>query len=351
MSQDPKLAHNLGKSLRRSARSFVRGLAIIVLSFFAGAALRAFTNPLPIASIRANEQPPSAAGSGYGGEQPQTITEWLGRPAEPNRRINVLIIGVDFPSTDPRHQGPVSRSDTLILVSFDPQRNRIAALSIPRDTRAQIPRVGEAKINEAYPFGGPRLTIETVENLLDVPVHYYVSLRLESFIRLIDAIGGVELDVDRDIRSADPWTGAYITLTRGRHRLDGKLAMHYVRFRHDPLADIGRVQRQQRMLRALFHKVRASPTIPVAEELLRMFFGTTETNLPVAEVLALGAFAMHVDESNLQVFTLPGRFAPIYWEPDGPKIQDLLIKYFSSVHQGSRSSELRPTASPNSHRS
>src|SRR5436189_19152 len=119
-------------------------------------------------------------------------------------RANILLIGVDI-TINERHQVlPVSRSDTLMLVSFDPQRARVNVLSIPRDTFTVIPRLGPDRINAAYAAGGPRLTIRTVEDLLGVPVHYYVKLGPASFGQIIDAIGGIEVDGGAALVTAAP---------------------------------------------------------------------------------------------------------------------------------------------------
>ena len=102
-----------------------------------------------------------------------------------------MIMGVDRRSDD------VGRSDTLMVATVDPAKQTASLLSIPRDTRVKIEGNGYDKINAAYAYGGHELTRKTVENLLDVPMDYYILLDIKAFERIIDAIGGVDIDVEK----------------------------------------------------------------------------------------------------------------------------------------------------------
>ncbi|MEG1346199.1 MAG: LCP family protein, partial [Acidaminococcaceae bacterium] len=167
-----------------------------------------------------------------------------------NRRINVLILGIDDGDSED-FEGP-KRTDAMLVASFDPDHNEVALVSIPRDTRVQIPgRVGLDKINHAHAYGGVLLAKQTVANLLKIPIHYYVLLNWQGFIDVINIIGGVDMYVEDNMNYEDPYADLKIHITKGYQHLDGKLAGEYVRFRSDELGDIGRVQRQQRFLKAL----------------------------------------------------------------------------------------------------
>jgi len=181
-------------------------------------------------------------------------------PLRLTHRVNILVIGTDVTFGNRRQILPIARADSLLLASFDPATDKINALSIPRDTRAAIPGVGVTKINAAYAFGGPGLTIRTVEDLLGVKVDFYIKLGPKSFAKLVDAIGGVEIDVEKDMKYTDNWASLRINLKKGRQVLNGTQAEGYIRFRHDALGDIGRVERQQKILMALFHKLK-NPTM------------------------------------------------------------------------------------------
>lgn len=299
------------------ARWIVVGVPIVLLGFFTGSALYVFTHADVFTGNEIVDRPATV--------DPFSI------PLRLTHRVNVLLIGVDVTLSNRRQVVNVSRADTLMLVSFDPQRNRVSGLSIPRDTRAAIPGVGVTKINAAYAFGGPGLTIRTVQDLLGVPVHFYVKLGPESFSRFIDAIGGIELDVEKDMKYTDRWAGLFIDLKKGRQHLSGTQAMGYVRFRHDALGDIARVERQQKMLLALFDKLKSTSTMVHAPQLLRTVVENTQTNMTARELISLGVFASRLDRTDFLFSTLPGAISGAYWEPDSVKARLALTQMFYGV--------------------
>jgi len=258
-------------------------------------------------------------------------TEAFGWPIRLNDRVNVLLMGVDVTLDNRRRVTNVARADTLALISFDPERGQIGVLSIPRDTRALIPGYGEAKVNAAYAYGGPRLTIRTVEQLLGIKAHFYIKLGPESFAKIIDAIGGVEVDVEKDMKYTDSWAGFSIDLKKGRQRLNGEQATGYIRYRHDALGDIGRVERQHKLLTSLVRQLRQTSTVTAAPKLLRVIAENTQTSLTPAEMMTLGFFALRTQGEPLRMHTLPGTFAPLYWEPDVPKVRALVADLFFGV--------------------
>ena len=299
------------------ARWVVAGVPIVILGFFTGSALYVFTHADVFTGNEVVDRPATA--------DPFSL------PLRLTHRVNVLLIGVDVTLNNRRQVVNVSRADTLMLVSFDPQRNRVSELSIPRDTRAVVPGVGVTKINAAYAFGGPELTIRTVQDLLGVPVHFYVKLGPESFSRFIDAIGGIDIDVEKDMKYTDRWAGLYIDLKKGPQHLNGRQAMGYARFRHDALGDIARVDRQQKVLLALFHKLKSPATMVHAPQLLRAFVENTQTNMTVRELISLGVFASRLENADLLFTTLPGTLAGPYWEPDLTRTRLVLTQMFYGV--------------------
>ncbi|MER0245488.1 LCP family protein [Streptomyces sp. HSW2009] len=157
---------------------------------------------------------------------------------------------------------PCHCTDTLMLVHLSAKRDRASIISLPRDSYAEIPayrdpktgalrRTHPQKINAAYAEGGPSLTVRTVEHMTGVHVDHYLEVDFTSFMRTVDAVGGVEVCTARPLK--DRYTG--LDLSAGRHRLGGGEALQYVRSRHvDGAADLGRIQRQQRFLAALIDK-------------------------------------------------------------------------------------------------
>lgn len=246
-------------------------------------------------------------------------------------RLNVLIIGVDVTLDNKRRVVNVARADTLALVTFDPERERIAVVSIPRDTRALIPGHGETKINASHAYGGPALTVRTVEQLVGVKIDAYVKLGPESFAKFIDAIGGIDVDIEKDMKYTDSWAGFRINLKKGLQHLNGEQATGYIRFRHDEMGDIGRVERQRKVLVALLKKLKDPSTVLASPQLLQAFVQHTQTNLTSYELMALGIFALRTRDHPMEMQTLPGTFAPSYWEPDSPKVRALVADVFYGV--------------------
>lgn len=283
----------------------------ILVSFLSGMAVYVLTHP-----------PGSETGRPVSAQAPMQSTH-----AQSERRwvrgANILIIGTDFPMLDPRFETPVSRADTLVLVNVNPKRGSIVAVSIPRDTRAQIPHVGVRKINDAYAYGGVYLTLDAVESLLDVPVRYYVQLEQQALVRFVDALGGIEILNARDLFSRDPWTGRPVRIGRGRQRLNGEMVLHYVRYRRDGLGDIGRVGRQQQILRVLFQKLKSPAAMARAPHLVLVFRDAVQTNLKAADLIALMHHVVWT-KPGLQLQTLPGAFGQAYWEPDWYQIEHLM---------------------------
>lgn len=165
-------------------------------------------------------------------------------------RINILLLGVDEGDSEAAADEP-KRTDAMVLLSVDPQKEMVATLSLPRDTKVVLPGHRDPeKLNAAYAFGGVVNAKHTVSRLLGVNVHYYAKADWQGFIKLVDMIGGVDIYVDRDMYYEDPYANLVIDIKKGSQHMDGETAGKYVRFRADELGDIGRVQRQQKFLRA-----------------------------------------------------------------------------------------------------
>ena len=160
----------------------------------------------------------------------------------------VLLMGVD------RRNGDSGRSDTLILAAINEEQGRVSLLSIPRDTRIKVGDYGYDKINHAYAYGGHEMALSAVSGLLGVQVRHYIIIDTSAFERIVDAVGGVDINVEKRMYYEDPWDdngGLIIDLIPGEQHMDGAHAIQYVRYR-DGEGDIGRIGRQQRFMRAFF---------------------------------------------------------------------------------------------------
>ena len=238
-------------------------------------------------------------------------------------RINILVLGVEERAED------VGRSDTSFVVTLDTEAKKITVLSIPRDSRVKIAGPGWDKFNHAFAFGGLPLSKSTAENLLGVSIHYTVTIDFKGFMRMIDALGGITIDVEKRMRYSDPYDddgGLVIDLYPGVQRLSGKEAIKYVRYR-DEEGDIGRVARQQKFLKALLKELASPQTVVRLPELAKEFYGAVKTDMPLSKILKLLPAVQEAASSGLATATVPG--APLwikevsYWQPN---ITELRLK-------------------------
>lgn len=269
--------------------------------------------------------------------------------SELTRPVNVLLLGMSVLPPDVKNPPPESThlryqpeinsfdglSDVMLLLRFDPQKKKLAILSIPRDTRAEVNGHGIEKINAANVDGGPALTATAVSNLLNgVGIDRYVRINVLGLAKLIDALGGVTVYVPKDMKYQDDSQHLYINLKAGKQHLNGDQAMQLLRYRHDELGDIGRIQRQQVVLRALMDQSLNPATLTQLPKILNVIKDHIDTNLTVEELVALVGFGGRTNRSNMQMLMIPGRFSErneyntSYWLPDKERIASLTSKHF-----------------------
>lgn len=254
--------------------------------------------------------------------EPETIRERIEHDEETGR-INLLLVGLDeVPGED------FNRSDSIAFVSIDIDDKVVRMLSLPRDTRVQIPDRGWQKLNHAYAYGGVDLLKTTLVNYLGVPILYHVIVNLDSFPELVDLIGGVTINVPKRLRYTDKAGGVHIDIPAGEQHMDGKTALGYVRFRHDALGDIGRVERQQVFMMAVFRKMKDPSMITKVPELIRQSLRLVKTNLTLSQAVQLASYLKDLDPSRTVFRTLPGKSAYIsgisYWLGELSSISEIL---------------------------
>ena len=202
------------------------------------------------------------------------------------------------------------RSDTMLLTFLNPTHNTISVLHIPRDTQAYVGKFGVQKINSANALGGPDLARSTVAGLLNVPVDHYVVMNIDALVQLVNEMGGVTVDVPKRMSYMD-WTAKLkIDLEPGVHTLTGNQAMGFVRFRHDALGDIGRVQRQQIFLNAVARQMLNPKTWPHIPNLMNIAMKNIQTDLTQAQMFEMLNFSRSVPKKNIKFVMLPGQFSP-----------------------------------------
>ncbi len=237
---------------------------------------------------------------GYNQEAPKPVTvRELVTPAfEGMPRMRILVLGVDQES---------GNTDTIIVATVDFEKKAVYALSIPRDTRAEIPGHRTFKVNAAYAWGGLETAKQTLQNLLGISLDRVILVRLEGFKRIVDLLGGVEIDVEKDMHYVDRKQRLYIHLKKGYRLLDGEKAAQYVRFRHDPQGDLGRIQRQQKFLKALAAKMFQWQEIDKLPEVTRQIMEQIETDMTTREVLHLARFGKDLPPERIWMGVLPGQ--------------------------------------------
>jgi LCP family protein required for cell wall assembly len=183
--------------------------------------------------------------------------------------FSVLMLGVD------ERQGDKGRSDTIIVLTVNPNNNSVKMLSIPRDTRTEIVGKGtEDKINHAYAFGGVPMSMSTVEKFLDIPIDYYIEINMEGFKDIVDAVGGVTVRNDLD------FTQDNVHFPIGEVKLDGTKALSYSRMRYeDPRGDFGRNSRQRAIIQGVIKEGTSVSTLANFSDIFKALGSNIRTNL------------------------------------------------------------------------
>lgn len=201
------------------------------------------------------------------------------------------------------------RSDTMMLVFLNPPQNKVSVLHIPRDTEAMVGKYGVQKINSANALGGAELARSAVTNLLGIGVDHYVVMNLQGLVQLVNELGGVTVEVPKKMSYMD-WTAKLkIDLDPGWHTLTGNQAMGFVRFRHDDLGDIGRVQRQQVFLQAAERKMLDPRSWVHVPACIDIAMKNMQTDMTQADVFQSLNFLHGVPKSNIKFVMLPGQFS------------------------------------------
>ncbi|HNX28820.1 MAG TPA: LCP family protein [Syntrophomonadaceae bacterium] len=245
-------------------------------------------------------------------------------------RTNILVMGVDA-----RPGEENSRSDTMMLVSIDPKLNKVAVVSIPRDTKAKIKGSSTEKIAVANYYGGPKLAVSTVEELLEVEIDNYITVDFNGFKDIIDTLGGVKVTVPQ--RMYKP--SEDIDLKAGTQKLDGSQALALVRYRDYAMGDIQRTAQQQEFIKALAAEVLKPATITKLPKLVKQLNQYVETDMGITAMLRMASWAPGFNSDSVVTQTLPGYFydehdeygnlTQSYWIADNSKINNLIDNLFA----------------------
>jgi LCP family protein required for cell wall assembly len=252
-----------------------------------------------------------------------------------NDVINILLLGSDQASTE-----NAGRTDTIVIVSVNPDYPSVSLLSIPRDFYAWIPSHGFNKINTAYsqgvrndyPGGGPGLIKATIEYNLGIRIHYYVRVGFDGFVKIVDALGGVDVAVECPLSDTFPDPGSPTGQTDvdwlpGIHHLDGKHALWYARSRWST-SDFDRNRRQQQVLRGMYRQIMNLDIISKIPQLWGTLNETVSTDLGLDELLYLGAVGSRLDMINLKSRFVGRNVLQSWTAPNGAYV---LVPYYEAL--------------------
>jgi LCP family protein required for cell wall assembly len=295
------------------------------------------SNPIPSNPENGGSSAPNAPAAAV---QPQM--QW---PFTQQQRVNFLLMGVDL---RPGETGP-TRTDTMIIVSVDPATRSVGMLSIPRDLWVPIPGYGEDRINTAYftgdarkyPGGGPALAEKTIQYNFGVPINYYIAINFVGFRKLVDALGGLTIDVPRDINDSaypdDTYGVRQLFIAKGMHHFNGDEALAYARTRHES-SDFGRMRRQQQVLKAIKDQALSLDVFTKIPALWAAKEDAIRTDLSLDKIVALVQLAKDIktdnintgviDESMALGITTPGG-AMVLW-PEREKIRKVIEQVFAT---------------------
>ncbi len=317
--------------------------------------------PLPFAERVAQAAEPFPApevnGSAEQEHDPAIIIPFLLSQRKLTEPVNILLLGIDEREGE---SGPW-RTDTMILVSIDPVNNSAVMLSIPRDLWTTIPGFGESRINTAhftgdlrnYPGGGPALAKRTVWYALGVPVHYYVRIDFTGFEQIVDAIGGLTVDVPEPIYDTKYPTADYgvktIHIPEGVQQMDGRTALQYARTRQGG-SDFARMERQQHLLLAARDKA-ITLDIPLVRIpiILDLVGSSVSTDLTLEDMYLLADAARKIERENIRHAVIDSSMTTTVITPQGWMVEvadwDKVRALVNDLFPAPGTTPVRPTTS------
>lgn len=320
--------HHLQKRRRKKKRRKRGFIFLIFALLIGGAGVYAYNSYSSLMGIY----------SGLQHDKSKLRTEDVEITKEP---FSLLIMGIEDYATG----GQNGRTDSLMFATINPNSQKISLMSIPRDSRVTIAgRDKKDKINAAHAYGGEKLTKDTVQNFLKVPVDHYVKLDFKGFKGIVDAVGGVTVDVPFDFwERSDVNYYKKIEFKKGQQHLNGEEALAYVRMRkQDPNGDFGRAARQRQVLAAVVHELNSASTVFKINDLAKAIGKYVKTDIPVSDGLALYKKFSGFDPSSIQTIKLEGEDTKIdgiyYFVPNEVSIKEIR-------HTFNRNLEIPDTAS------
>jgi LCP family protein required for cell wall assembly len=230
--------------------------------------------------------------------------------------------------TKPANPYTGSRTDTMFLVRPIPEARTLNVVSLPRDTKVYLDaeQTQIAKLNAAHSLGGPEQTKSVLQQSFGMPIHRYIAVDFKAINAMVDALGGVDVYVEKRMHYNDFTAKLFIDFQKGWHHLDGKQAEGFVRFRHDAYGDIGRIRRQQIFVDAMKQKLADPSLLLRLPQLVQTMEPYIHTNMNFSELLSFAGYIKGIDSQQIRFATLPGHTSEgensSYWivNPDESKM-------------------------------
>ncbi|UOR11615.1 LCP family glycopolymer transferase [Halobacillus amylolyticus] len=256
---------------------------------------------------------------------PSIDTAVTDKKLDSNEPINILLLGVDEREND---QG---RSDTMIVMTLDPNNDQMQLVSIPRDTKVEIAGDGRiTRINHAYAYGGSDMAVKTVENFLDINIDYYVTMNMEGLAQLVNAVDGVTVNNDM------AFTQDGFQFPKGQLQLSGEQALSYVRMRkEDPEGDLGRNERQRQVIQGIIEKGASLNMLSQIDEVMGVLGTNMKTNMEFSDMrrLAMNYSSARKNVSTYQMsgnaITSSGMYLIEMPEQEVQKTHDMIVNFGS----------------------
>jgi LCP family protein required for cell wall assembly len=306
------------KNRKSKKKRIARLLGLFIFILFIGLGSAASYFVYKVANVTAGSQQELDRG-----EKSERRTEAV-NPSKDN--ISVLLLGDDSRPGESR-----ARTDAMLVATFNKNDRSIILTSIPRDSRVELVGRGTMdKINHAHAFGGLDMAVATVENLLDIPIDYYALVKFEGLVSVVDALGGIEVDVPFDFDFVEKSTNSDFQFKEGIQQLSGAEALAFSRMRKHPQAngDIGRGQRQQQVIEGIIKKGASFSSIAKFDSVMNAIGDSLLTDLTFPNILALHSYATSLNE--IETMQLKGNNMRLngifYLEVDQESLYEIQIR-------------------------
>lgn len=252
----------------------------------------------------------------------------VNRALHSRSRVNLLLLGSDNVEDS-------KRADVIMLISYHPRGDFVDIVSIPRDSRVHIPKYKLLRINEFFAYGykeggiagGAELTRDAVQSLLKIEIPYYLELDFTDVIRIINALGGIKIDVAEKMDYDDNWGKLHIHFKPGRQILNGQQAIEYLRFRKDSTGDLGRMQRNRSFLKALAERIKSPAVFFHLPQVLVAGLQSLHSNMKFYDLVTFIFESRKLSTKNIRQQQLPGKPATVrgawVWEIDSARLEQV----------------------------